>query len=476
MLSFRLENTAYSDEALYITAGHLELAHLLHGTPVLTDYASYFSGSPTLYPLVAALADAWLGLTGARLLSLACMLGATTLLYGTTRRLFNERAALAAAALFAVTQSTVVLGWFATYDAPAILLLALAAWILVRTDRAHPALAALAAPVAVLAAGTKYAAALYLPTLIVLAALVAWPHRGRASLWRAVSFALTVAGLLAVALYGTDVLEGVRTTTTARAHGTEETLDLLQKSAVWSGLLFLTACGGAVAYARRGRMNESPATRRLPVPGRGWRVLLGLLLCGTALLAPAYQIHLHTSVALYKHLGFGLLFAAPLAGVGLTRLVGAHFRHPQLACALWVVMLCLGMGQSVERFATWPDSSRLTASLRQYITPGEGRYLASLPNVPVYYLRDITDHTHWTSLYWIGYQDADGAVHHDDDGYRTAIADGWFDLIVLDGVTVPQKDKVVAAALKDSDKYRLLGTLPFRLGDGQGSYRIWVRR
>ncbi|MGW4158418.1 glycosyltransferase family 39 protein [Streptomyces sp. NPDC004788] len=476
MLSFRLENTAYSDEALYITAGHLELAHLLHGTPVLTDYASYFSGSPTLYPLVAGLADAWLGLTGARLLSLACMLGATTLLYGTTRRLFNERAALAAAALFAVTQSTVVLGWFATYDAPAILLLALAAWILVRTDRAHPALAALAAPVAVLAAGTKYAAALYLPTLIVLAVLIAWPHRGRASLWRAAAFGLTVAGLLAAALYGTDVMAGVRMTTTARAHGNEEALDLLQKSAIWSGLLFLTACGGAVAYARRGRMNESPATRGLPVPGRSWRVLLGLLLCGTALLAPAYQIHLHTSVALYKHLGFGLLFAAPLAGVGLTRLVGAHFRHPQLACALWVVMLCLGMGQSVERFASWPDSSRLTASLRQYITPGEGRYLASLPNVPVYYLRDITDHTHWTSLYWIGYQDADGAVHHDDDGYRTAIADGWFDLIVLDGVTVPQKDKVIAAALKDSDKYRLLGTLPFRLGEGQGTYRIWVRR
>ncbi|MCX5560052.1 glycosyltransferase family 39 protein [Streptomyces sp. NBC_00038] len=474
VLSLRLHNTAFQDEAVYLSSGHVQIAHLLHGTPVPTDYGSYFSGSPLLYPVLAALVDARFGLGGARLLSLLFMLGANALLYAMTRRLFSERPALAASALFAVIPSTIILGNFATYDSAAVFLLALAAWIIVRTDRAPLAAVLLAAPVAVLAVATKYAAGLYLPTLVVLAALVSWPHRGRGSVVRAVLLVTGVIVPILAGLHYTDVLDGVRATTTARAHGTDGVRELLWKSTVWGGAMFLTACGGAVAYARRGRMNEAPQAARLGVPGGVWRALLGVLLCGTALLAPAYQIHLSTSVALYKHIGFGLLFAAPLAGVGLTRLVGAHFRHPQLACVVWVTMLCVGLTKSAEWFASWPDSSRLNTALRQYVKPGEGRYLAATPNVPVYYLRDITAQASWSSLYYIGYQDARGAVHHGVDGYRKALADGWFDLVVLDGVA-SELDGPVAAAVRSSGRYRLLATVPFG-NDQQGHYRIWVKR
>ncbi|MGW0648245.1 glycosyltransferase family 39 protein [Streptomyces umbrinus] len=131
-LSLRLENTAFQDEAVHLGSGHVQTAHLLHGTQVPTDYASHFSGSSLLCPVVAALVDARFGLAGARLLSLFFMLGATTLLYAMTRRLFSERPALAAAALFAVVPSTIVLGRFATCDSAAVFLLALAAWSIVR--------------------------------------------------------------------------------------------------------------------------------------------------------------------------------------------------------------------------------------------------------------------------------------------------------------------------------------------------------
>jgi hypothetical protein len=205
-------------------------------------------------------------------------------------------------------------------------------------------------------------------------------------------------------------------------------------------------------------MNESPRARASGVPGRAWRVSLGLVLCGTALLAPAYQCLFTThDVALSTHLGFGLLFAAPMAGVGLTRLVGAHVRHPQLACGLWVLTLCLGAAQSAERFASWTESDRLIASLRQYVTPGAGRYLASQPDVAAYYLRDITDRTQWTSLHGIGYRDGGG----DLPGHREAFDGGRFDLVVLDGRS--PGDAAVAEALKDS-------------GGGPGDYRIWVKR
>ena len=46
-LSARLlqANTAFTDEALYLWAGHMEWAHLLHGTP-LPSFPTFFSGAP----------------------------------------------------------------------------------------------------------------------------------------------------------------------------------------------------------------------------------------------------------------------------------------------------------------------------------------------------------------------------------------------------------------------------------------------
>src|SRR5215831_588910 len=66
-LSIRLlrADTAFQDEALYVWAGHRELAHLLHGTPI-PPYPAYFSGAPVLYPPLGALADNVGGLAGAR--------------------------------------------------------------------------------------------------------------------------------------------------------------------------------------------------------------------------------------------------------------------------------------------------------------------------------------------------------------------------------------------------------------------------
>ncbi|MFH9673768.1 glycosyltransferase family 39 protein [Streptomyces sp. NPDC017405] len=474
VLSLRLSNTAFQDEALYLAAGHAELQHLLHGTPLPLDYGAYFSGSPQLYPVLAAVADDALGLTGARLLSLAFMLSTTGLLYSFSRRLFNERAALAGAALFAVVQSTVVMGYFATYDAAAVFLLALATWIVVRTDRAPVPAVLLAAPVAALAVGVKYAAALYVPTIIVLALLTGRPHKGRTAFWRMLLLALGVGVLLAAGMYGTDLMDGVRKTTTNRDHGSDGTAFLLRRSAEWGGLMFLTAVGGAVSYVRRSRMNESPAALRLGSPGRRRRALLGLVLCGTALLAPAYQVHLGTVVSLFKHVGFGLLFAAPMAGVGVTRLIGAHFRYPQLGIMLWTATLCLGISQADWRYGVWPDSSKMIQVIGSHVD-GKGHYLASTPEVPVYYLRDKTSHRQWQGVFALEYTDKKGTYHQGDAAYHAALRDGEFDLVVLDGLTNPRVDDIVAHAVKGNRHYRLLADLPFRNSSGTGHYRVWIK-
>ncbi|MGW1807956.1 ArnT family glycosyltransferase [Streptomyces sp. NPDC002078] len=475
LLSLRLSNTAFQDEALYLAAGHNIIDHWAHGTPLHSGYDSYFSGSPMLYPVLAAFVDSHFGLSGARALSLLCLLGASALLYSFTRRLFNERVALVATALFAVTQPTIVLGWFATYDAPAIFLLALAAWIIVRTGRAPMATVLIAAPVVVLAVAVKYASALYVPTLIALAALTAWHHRGWRCVPRALLLGVGTAGLAGLGLMYTDVLAGVRQTTTNRAHGTDAASALLEKSLEWGGLMFATALAGALAYALRGRMNESPRSYGLDGPGWRWRTLLGVTLTGTALLAPAYQIHLHTSVSLYKHLDFGLLFAAPMAGIGVIRLVGKHFRYPQLGIMLWVTALCLGVSQSEWRYGLWPDSTAMVKAIEPHMSP-HGHYLGETYEVPVYYLRGKTNHSQWTSTYGIGYADKKGVVHHGNDGYRLALRDGYFDLVLLDGVGTPGQDAFIERQVSQSGHYRLVGKIPFRLSSGgTGSYRIWIK-
>ena len=184
-LSLRLvsSNTAFQDEGLYLRAGHLEWARWLHGTPI-PDFPSYFSGAPVIYPPVAALADSIGGLAAARILSLCFMLGATTLLWAATARLYGRRAALLAAALFATLAGTQFLGAFATYDAMALFLLALAAWLGIRSAgcpfRARIALLIAAGLTLAVADAVKYATALFTPVVLVVVALAVWQRRGAA--------------------------------------------------------------------------------------------------------------------------------------------------------------------------------------------------------------------------------------------------------------------------------------------------------
>ncbi|MEU9886871.1 glycosyltransferase family 39 protein [Sphaerisporangium sp. NPDC051011] len=497
LLSMRLHNTAFMDEALYIYAGHAEFAHIFHGAPVNSSYSSTFSGSPMLYPLLAGAMDSLGDLTGARALSLLFMLGCTGLLYSLTRRLFEERVGLFAAALFVAAQSTIVLGWFATFDSAALFLLAFAAWVVVRTDRANPFTVLFAAPILVLAFCTKYAAGLFIPTVVALAVIVAWPHRGARALWRGVLLSAALGAIGGAVLYGSSILAGIQFTTTSRAHGTNSTSSLIDVSADWIGLALALACWGALSYVWRGRIGEVTSAARKATgeePGRIWRAMLGLLLCGTGLLAPAYQIHLSTSVSLHKHVGFGLFFFAPLAGLGLARIVGPHFRRAAIgprfrratigvglliiraATGLLIIVLALsdGMEQSQRRYATWPDSTRLVDLLRPHVN-GNGRYLSDIAQVPIYYFRDITKWNQWTGTYYLNYTDTKGVKRTGADAFAAAIDDGRYNFVVLQKPGVSKFDPAIAKALPTSGKYRLYAELPFSTTFGDGSYQVWMR-
>jgi hypothetical protein len=475
VLSLRMTNTAFEDEALYLTAGHQELAHLLYGVPLPSDYASFFSGSPVLYPILGALADTWGGLAAARHVSLLAMLTTTALLYSLTRRLFNERVGLCAAVIFSVTESAIFLGNFATYDAPALCLLAVAAWIAVRTAAFRWPVYLLAAPVAALAVGTKYAALLFVPTVVVLAGLSAWPYRGRRALIPPVVLTIAMVALLAGALHlaGHDYLLAVKGTTTARAPGTTPTIALLKDCLLWGSLPFALAVIGTVAYALR--PSNEPGERMAPPGSRRRRIALGVVLTGTALLAPADQIHLHTATSFQKHIGFGLFFAAPMAGVGLARIVGDHFRRAQVGVAIWGLSLMLGMVQAGDIFNSWADSRPLVAELSRFLQPG-AHYLVEAAEVPTYYLRGNPDAkaTQFASTYYISYTGQNGITMHGNAGFEAAVRQGYFHVIAYDDTATVPLDNILARMLKADSSYRLAAALPN--SDGVGTYYIWVKR
>ncbi len=474
-LTLRMGNTAFEDEALYLYSGHLEIAHLLHGTPLQGSYASYFSGAPVLYPVLGALADDVGGLAAARAVSLIAMLGTTALLYSMTRRLFNERVGLCAAVIFSVTESALFLGHLATYDAPSLFLLALASWIVVRTAPFRWPGYLLAAPPIALAVATKYAAGLFVPTIVVLSALAAWPYRGRKALIAPPALTAAIAALLGGALYlaGPVYLAGIRFTTTARFQGTTATSVLLRDSLVWGGLPFALAVIGAVAYTLRAR--TEPGELIAESGGQLWRLTLGAVLTGTALLAPADQIHIHTATSLWKHIGFGLFFAAPFAGIGLARIVGDHFRRAQVGIAIWGAALVIGMTQANDLFNAWPDSSGFVATMSRYLQPG-AHYLVEVDEVPIYYLRSHRDAqpSQFTSTYFIGYRGRKGQYLTGNAGYIAAIKAGYFRVVAYNGQVTPALDNVLATTLRADPDYRLAATISN--GDHSVNYYVWVRR
>jgi dolichyl-phosphate-mannose-protein mannosyltransferase len=474
VLTVRMHNTAFEDEALYLYVGHLEIAHWLHGAALQGDYPSYFSGAPVLYPVLGAAADSIGGLAAARAVSLLEMLAATALLYSLTRRLFNERVALFAALIFAVAEPTLFLSYLATYDATALCLLAVAAWLVVWGAKMRWPGYLLAAPVLALAVATKYAALLFVPCAIVLAGLAAWPHRGgRSALGRPITLGATTAILLAGALElgGSDYWRGITSTTLQRAASSSSPTSLLWDCVQWIGVPFGLAVIGAVTYTLR-PATESAASIA-SAGSRLRRAALGTVLAGSALLAPAEQIRIGTFVSLQKHVGFGLLFAAPIAGVGLVRIIGDHFRRTQIGIAIWGAALALGMTQANNLFNGWPNTSVSIPEMARYLEPGT-HYLVEVPEVPIYYLRDHADAQpdQFTSTYNFTYVGPKGETLNGDAAYTAAIKAGYFRMIVFDYSVTPATDNVISRAVDLNPKYRLAAIVPETTG---GRQYIWVR-
>jgi 4-amino-4-deoxy-L-arabinose transferase-like glycosyltransferase len=468
-------NTAFQDEALYLWAGHLEWAHWLHGTPIPL-FPAYFSGAPVIYPPIGALADSIGGLIGARILSLCFMLGATTLLWATTSRLYGRRAAFFAAGSWAVLGPTQFLGAFATFDAMSLFLVGLAAWCVVHGARREDATRWMlgGATALALANATKYASILYDPVIIAIAVLAAFPRLGgKVAAGHGASIATYLAAILVslVTLGGGYYWSGLTSTTLTRVDGTDRPMVVLIHSWTWIGALTVVAVFGVILCIVRERRTSN-------------KILLLVLVCA-GLLAPLEQARIHTATSLDKHVIFGAWFVAVAVGYAADRLVvlidfkALRTTVFMLCAAALVIAASVGMTQAQALFGNWANTSSFVSAFRPMVAATPGRLLVETASDPEYYLSAGRDWKRWSSTFSIVLPSGRTIGHLGgvtDAGapavYARYIAKGYFSLVALNFQETPQLDTRLAYDLSHNRAYRLVTSVPY----GEGRYLIWRHR
>lgn len=470
-LSLRLvwTNTAFQDEALYLWAGHLEIAHWLHGVPI-PAFSTYFSGAPVIYPPIGAVADSIGGLAVARLLSLCFMLGATALLWAATARLYERRAAFFASGLWAMLGPTLHVGAFATYDAMSICLIALAAWCVLRAPGRGDGTAWMlaAAGSVTLANATAYSSAIFDPVVIVMALLTAFPQLGgKGAAMRGTSllcYTATVLVLLVTA-GGGYYMAGISQTVLARTPGTDPTWKVLSASWAWTAPVLVAAATGLLVCAARERASH--------------RRLMLFVLAVAGILVPLDQARIHTFTSLDKHTDVGAWFAAIAAGYTVDTAI--TFLRPRAlrmaasgagALAL-AIPAQIGMAQAQQLYG-WANAASFVTTLRPLVSRSSGHLLVENPSFGEYYSTAGTRWQHWSSTRSIvlpSGRSISAPVGKAGDPlmYRRLIARGYFSLVALNFDATPSLDRQIAADLGRNSSYQIIATIPY----GRRTYVIW---
>ncbi|MEW2015348.1 glycosyltransferase family 2 protein [Rhodococcus sp. NPDC076796] len=447
--------TAFQDEGLYVFVGHRMIEHITDGVNVTEYPGAYFSGAPGLFPILAAAADSVGGLEAARMVSMVFVWVAIVATYGVGSQLFGRLAGLLGAAVFLLCGSVIFLSHMATFDAMAMSLVAVALWLTVRSAQQDSLLwAPIIGAVLALAFLTKYATAVYLPGIAVIGMLLTW-NRIR---WGAVRQALLMV-LSAVAVsffvlvfWAQDLVPGIVSTTTNRTPISPASASLLlTNAAMWIGVILILAVFGAALQWRR------------------WTLVLTLLVF--SVIGPAQQIRIGEETSLSKHVAFGMVFAAPLAGYLLAWFIARSkwFGVPFAAAAL-SMQLVLGWTQSQEFLTSWVDDTAVVEALREEIAVSPNKaILGEEPSAQRYALRGEVEPILWTDTFSLNYGNKNGM-----DAYREAIDQSHFGTIYLSLNT--DNGRSINQYLTTGDTpYRLSNKVPFtRHGEFAGYYLIWT--
>jgi hypothetical protein len=252
---------------------------------------------------------------------------------------------------------------------------------------------------------------------------------------RAALLAGVAAVVLAVllALGGSGYLTGLRVTTTGRPQGNDTAALVFADAWSWTAVVMVPAVAGAVVGAWRRHWPQA--------------LLLGVLAL-TALLAPADQARITTTVSLNKHVDFGAWFAAIAAGYLLSALSRQRLALTAAVAAL-IPVTVLGAVQA-QAMINWPSVAGLVTAVRPLTSHG-GHYLVETTDVLQYYLPDTT----WQQ--WSSTQT--GSLEY----YKQAIERHYYSLVILNFNQTLAADYEISLALSAGSGYSLAAKV--RTGD-----------
>jgi hypothetical protein len=253
---------------------------------------------------------------------------------------------------------------------------------------------------------------------------------------------------------GRPYLTGIRASTLDRPSGNATVAQVLEHSYIWTSLILILAVLGALLAIR-----SSGPGRALPA-----------VLVVAAVLVPAVQAHLHTTVSLQKHVVFGAWFAAIAAGYALARLSrvdpGVGWA-PVMALPIVASTLFGSIGQADALFRVWPDSAGVIGVLDSAVRTHPGNYLAEDFDVEAYYLRTAVPWQRWSSTYYLSYPGAGVGPA----AYRAAISQHYFSLVILQFGDTAATDRQIVADMKRAGGYHVLKkTGPFTIWAAQVGY------
>ncbi len=465
-----LQNTAFQDEALYIYAGRQILQNWFTGQPLFDRYSYYFSGNPYVYPIIGGGLDMLGGLQLARSFSLLCMLITTACGYYVTVRLFNHKSAVFAALFFVCQGPVLFLSRLSTYDPLCLCLVAIATALAVKASLARrPWLSLSIGPFLVLAFGAKYAALLFIPSVLAVFALSTILKKGWLSfLIRGTLVMLSLGACAAAAAYAVlhfdrDMLHALAATTTNRV-----VIEVYPRLGLFEHVIQMVGLSLVIGLSALFFMRKKQA-------------LIVLLFLGSALLVPAYHIYKAELISLDKHLGFSMFFLMPVAGFALASLSG--FRRPFSSGRYWLsgvaiclVVLLIGAKEAQDMYSTWPSTTNLAYALNSQVRTGSGYYLAEQFEVSRYNLRSDTYTWQWTGLDFFQYTDKQGHYYLGNEAYVKAVDAGYFSIIQLNYGYNVSTAVLIAKAIDQSKKYELIAKIPYRNFYGTGYFWIWSKR
>jgi hypothetical protein len=452
LLCFRLTNGLDENEALTINSGHQMIAHLLHGTAT-PAFGNYFGGVPALVAVPAAMLDHIGGPSLVRGANTVMVLFATVLVYLASRRTFGQGAGIIAAAIFAINPATLFIARYASGDAPALLLLAAAGYVVTSPERhrSYPYLTGLFLTTAVAA---KYAVVMFLPGVLAIGLIVGIHRDGFRLTWRSIAFATVSTlgfGIVWALLAHNDWSGFASTALGGRTAADVAGSTLLHDSWDYVGLIALASVA-AVPMIRRHRVTAG-------------------FLCAAGLIPVIVQIAYQESATLQRNIGFSMVFLAPVMGLLGTSLVRQGrllgLRAP-LALVGAIALISSGMGTSAQMIHGWPSSTSIDNALRYYVHGGTQRYLVDGSNLPAYYLSDVTSYDQWASTLDSRYAGASGAQL-----LRQDVESADYRLVLYrDNGATPALDRSMLSALRS--RYTLVARLPVTQGATNAYWSLWL--